>query len=506
MTINRITRSLSLIFCIVSIFATQIWGMHEVGDGLDKLAELTTGFSAENWLGIKMFITTIPGIDSVIQSENDDWQKRAYKPDEELVKHLKRINHLAKLKKELQNQDQAESDKRNQRLADEANARELAKISQEGAEKVKAYAASAKEAVEKLMSARSVGIISATAFSIIGIKFGFNYLQDALDKPTLAIKSSIPSLSDQLGQMIFGKKKDQKIRLQDEVLFEPELEERIKTLTQSYLNAIDNGAPFRNVLFYGEPGTGKTAIATKMALYIDQEGHDMYYLYFAASNLDQFSLEEAIKAINGLFLYAKNSRKKLMIIIDECEVLFANRSGNLSEQARKMLTAFLTFTGQPSRDFVLIGLTNRREAFDTASLSRFYEQIYVGPPNECQRKRIFEKYSNGYLKEGKNLVPQKPTFLQRITGKKMPKVRKLVIDSQALSPTMVEWLLAQIDGFTGRDIENLVIALQAEAYTTKNCTLTHEIVRRVVLRKVDQQRDQKLAESKEQEAASLNLR
>lgn len=465
-----------------------------------ELSEANCGFNAATRLHITTTAADIEALEVLKAEDKKNYDKNdgSYGRDLDFSHQLKplqimvlRVNYLNGIIKDLKKKQQEEEDAREEEKAERLSARKIAETTAENEGKIKAFTGAAvagtKQFIESICSPRGVAASSAMVFSIVGIKFGFAYLKDALNKPVLAIKSSIPSASERFSQLIFGTKKARQTRL-DEVIFEPGLAKYIKTLSQSYLNAIANGAPFRNVLFYGPPGTGKTAVATTIARFIDERGggNGMDYIYFAASNLDQFSLDEAIKAINGLFTYAQNSPKKLMIIVDECEVLFANRNGNLSEQARKMLTAFLTFTGQPSRDFVIVGLTNRREAFDTASLSRFYEQIYVGAPDATERKRILEKYINDYIKCAKNLVPQELTLLQRLMGKKIKPARKIVVAPDVLSESVMDWLCDQIDGFVGRDIENLVIALQAEAYASANNSLTEQMVREVTMRKVSQ--------------------
>lgn len=325
------------------------------------------------------------------------------------------------------------------------------------------------------------GAITLTALGVCssyyGSEFVFNELKNWMHVPSLAKETSILSLRERFMNWVLGKKSSP-AKVSD-VILEKSLEERIALLARSVSNTVYNGALFRNILFYGPPGTGKTMLAQRIA-----RSCGMDYIYFAASDFNQFNLRDALQKINELFSYARKSPKKLMIIIDECEVLFANRSKDLSEDTRKVLTEFLTHTGTESHDFLIVGLTNRPQDFDEASLSRFDERIKINPPQAAERERIFKKYARYFLFDQESYQPRPLTFWKKVMGKKQARTRPIKVEENALDENMCAWIFSKITGFVGRDIMKLVLALQATADATTNRTLTADMVTMIVEQKV----------------------
>ncbi len=298
--------------------------------------------------------------------------------------------------------------------------------------------------------------------------------------PRLAQETSLLTWRERMGNFIYGIKPPQgKI---EDVILEPKLQERVSKLAESLKNTIKNGAYLKNILFYGPPGTGKTMLAKRLAYNCGLD-----YIYFAASALDTMSLDLALSQLTELFEFAKKSAKKLMIIIDEAEILFANRDKNLSENTRKLLTHILTYTGTETRDFMVIALTNRPEDLDGAFLSRCAEQIKIDAPASEQRKHILKQYIHKYLEDPSQLQPQATSFLGRLFGsKEAPKA--IVIEPNALNEDAVDALNKKLEGFVGREISQLVLEWQSRAYATESGALTADIVQDVANTKIEQKK------------------
>lgn len=312
-----------------------------------------------------------------------------------------------------------------------------------------------------------------------GIKIGVKYLDQWLGAPTLAQETSIMSFGDRVKGFLFGKEKlESNIK---DVVLEPKLSARIEELTHSIENIVKNNSYFRHVLLYGPPGTGKTMVAMRIARSVGLE-----YIYFAASSLDQYSLEEALIKLKDLFEYAKNSSKPIMIIIDESEILFANRDKNLSEKTQKMLNLILTYTGTETNKFVIFGLTNRPDDIDPAFLNRCDEQIEIGIPGKEQVKQILKMYIDKFLVKPAQEAAPKLSFLSRLMGKKAP--ARLKVAENIFSDTSLDKIASDLynNQFVGRDIAKTVIAIQHAAYATKDVAVTREVVNRVLNDKIRQ--------------------
>ena len=320
------------------------------------------------------------------------------------------------------------------------------------------------------------GGVAATYFAAKhGMKVLFHEIQRIIGIPRLAQDTSLLTFREKIAKSL-GYYKESILKIED-LIFNKEFKKRIETLTISIANTVENNGYFRNLLFYGVPGTGKTLSAKTIA-----KNSGLDYIYFAASDLLRLEEKDALNKITELVEYAKSSTKKLMIIIDEAEELFADRNGKLSPDMKKKLNLLLSHTGTESKDCFVVALTNRPEDFDNAITSRIAEQIEFPAPTHEEIKNMLALYVKKML-----LTPSvvKPTLYQRFFGKKT-QPRRISIEPIALNTQALDAIAKKIHGFVGRDISNLVISLQAEAYATKGLRLTKKIVDEIVDRKIDE--------------------
>ena len=248
---------------------------------------------------------------------------------------------------------------------------------------------------------KKLGFLFAAVAVVYAVAHGSAYIAEALKIPSLAQETSLLSITERLKNWIAGTTPPESAL--SDVVLEPTLAERVQEISQSLSLTVQNGAFLPNLLFWGPPGTGKTMIALRMA-----RSCGLHYIYFSASMLDQYPVEEAIKQLTQLFTFAQNSPQKLMIVVDEAEVLFADRGKNLTDKTRKLLTHLLTFTGTESRNYMMVLLTNRPEDLDEAVLSRCDQRIEIGTPAPEQRRSILDMYINKYLFNASQLQPSKP--------------------------------------------------------------------------------------------------
>lgn len=178
-------------------------------------------------------------------------------------------------------------------------------------------------------------------------------------------------------------------------------------------------ATFENIMLWGDPGTGKTAIVEIIAKEADMT-------LFVTSGGDFAKLRgKDLEQIDTMFRQARENRgwifrRRVIIFIDEMEELFGSRArDNLSEDARNVLTKLLVELSSPNSDILFIGATNRPEDLDEAMFRRLPQQIEVGLPDREGRKAIFKLYFNKLFMDDANYSNKEKTTVKGIFDEKL---------------------------------------------------------------------------------------
>ena len=321
--------------------------------------------------------------------------------------------------------------------------------------------------------AMSAGVI----FSYYFIKYGAQYVDEQLRLPQLAEETSLVSSKQKMVNWLTGAKLESSL---SDVILAPEIAAQINTVSESLGNIVKNNSYLPNIMLWGPPGTGKTMVAKRLA-----RSCGLDYIYFAASSLDKFSLEDALKNIADLFEAAKRNPKKLMVIIDEAEVALVQRRPDLPEKTRKIITQLLTYTGTETRDYMCVFMTNRPEDLDEAVLSRVDSRLYIGTPEDEQREGIVNLYIQKFLVNGEHLIKQPNGLWDWIFGGSAPPTKAAVEDG-LFTEEYKKGLSDRLKGFTGRDISKLILAMLNSAYATADCKLTKAMVEKAVQTKLDE--------------------
>lgn len=125
------------------------------------------------------------------------------------------------------------------------------------------------------------------------------------------------------------------------------------------------------IVFFGPPGTGKTAAAKAMA-------HELDWTFLAVTGAE---LSRDLEALNRLYGKAQELRPAL-IFIDEADELLRHREYSAASAATNKLLTMMDGAGERVRDVVWIAATNHVEQADPALLrgGRFSEKIAFDLP------------------------------------------------------------------------------------------------------------------------------
>jgi PAS domain-containing protein len=326
------------------------------------------------------------------------------------------------------------------------------------------------------------GATIATVGSYYSVKLLYRYIEQKIEKqPLLVIDTSFKGWINRQSDYwwsLFGYTEPE-ITLEENIVFNAELEDQLKTIAQTTRVIHDKGLPYPSLLLYGPPGTGKTWYATLLAR---MAGMD--YVITSADRFAQFAEGEDVEELHNLLDWSKNSPKGMLVFIDEIDTLGGNRN-TLDQRWIRLQNAFLARTGTSSTDFKIIGATNRFDALDPAFVNRFAQQVYVPLPEEQERERMIKLYLKKYITQDKRLIKKDGSRIE-VSLTMSPDISKGLIHNAAQKTA----------GFSGRQLEQMIDEMRTLSYLSDDLTLSKDIFQKILINAIHQH-EQKNKSSKQ---------
>ena len=265
------------------------------------------------------------------------------------------------------------------------------------------------------------------------------------------------------------------------------LPEEIKNDVLGLVRAIDKRMGINKILFYGNPGSGKTESAYQVARLL---GRDLLTVDF--EQLIDSRLGQTAKNISTLFdEISRVQPMNVVILFDEIDAIVLDRvnSNDLREMGR-VTSTFLRELDSLSEDVVIIATTNLMKSFDKALVRRFDSVISFDRYSRQDLVEIADAILLGYLKKAENTRQDTRLFHKILNNAvEIPypgDLVQLIKTSVAFADTENEYdylrkfYLALNNNPRNIDIQDL----QEKGYTTREIEILTGIPRSSVSRKL----------------------
>lgn len=169
--------------------------------------------------------------------------------------------------------------------------------------------------------------------------------------------------------------------------------ERLCEIINNREQYLQRGAKLpKGIIFYGEPGTGKTLFAKVMASICKLE----------IINIDLGNIKDEksiLKKIKKAFDNARKASKPTMIFFDELDKVLPNDSEEYySDYSKAILAQLLSLIDgmNNNKNFIFVATCNDYDSLPRSLVrpGRIDKKIYIGKPNYNSRVEILTMYSN----------------------------------------------------------------------------------------------------------------
>ena len=233
------------------------------------------------------------------------------------------------------------------------------------------------------------------------------YFQEVQIAPEEKInhKDIIPASSIAQKELFFNHVESEQIERLGS-LVEPE---NFKTV-QARLDEVGMRRGF-NALFYGGPGTGKTACAYELAR---RTGRDLFVV--DVSKLRSKWVGESEKTVKAVFsiyrMLCRTAERAPILLFNEADAIFGRRIENVEHSVDQMNNTIQNIILQEMEtlDGLLIATTNLATNLDPAFERRFIFKIAFNLPEADSRKRIWKSMVSGLSEEDATELAERYPF------------------------------------------------------------------------------------------------
>ena len=167
------------------------------------------------------------------------------------------------------------------------------------------------------------------------------------------------------------------------------IETIIFSLRDSVLKKFRDGVPM-GVVFYGQPGTGKSHLARAIA-----NEADCTFMEVKPTDIDDQYHGESGSNVLAVFELARILQPTI-IFLDELDAMLPDRNDRSSKTDLKTISMFLNeMQGKKGEQVFVIGCTNHPEKLDDAFRRRFQRFIHVKMPNINAQSQMMQKWYKG---------------------------------------------------------------------------------------------------------------
>lgn len=281
-----------------------------------------------------------------------------------------------------------------------------------------------------------------------------------------------------------------KVVFKNKPLILPEL---IKNDILGLVNAIDKKMGINKILFYGNPGSGKTESAYQIARLLNRD-----ILTVDFEELIDSRLGQTAKNISVLFdEISRVQPQNVVVLFDEIDSIVLDRinSNDLREMGR-VTSTFLKEMDALNEDIIIISTTNLFNSFDKALMRRFDAKISFDRYSRQDLIEIADSFLSLFLKKTDNAKQNKRLFhkiLNDLTEIPYPgELMQIIKTSVAFADVENEFDYLRKLYFSLNNVSNDIDIqeLQKKGFTTREIEILTNIPKSSVSRKLKGQLDE----------------